>query len=45
MTTNLGKGELRHCPDADGPVYEALEDTAYSPDTYPDHWKLATDAE
>ena len=34
------KGELRHYPDAEGPVYEALEDTAYSPDTYPAHWKL-----
>lgn len=33
------KGELRHYPDADGPVYEALEDTAYSPDVYPQHWK------
>ena len=32
------KGERRHYPDADGPVYEALADTAYSPDTYPDHW-------
>lgn len=39
------KGERRHYPDAEGPVYEALEDTAYSPDAYPDHWKLATDAE
>lgn len=39
------KGERRHYPDAEGPVYEALEDTAYSPDTYPDHWKLTTDAE
>lgn len=34
------KGEKRHYPDADGPVYEALEDTTYSPDTYPQHWKL-----
>ena len=32
------KGERRHYPDADGPVYEAREDTSYSPDTYPDHW-------
>lgn len=32
------KGERRHYPDAEGPVYEAREDTAYSPDTYPDHW-------
>lgn len=35
------KGERRHYPDADGPVYEALEDTAYSPDAYPAHWELA----
>lgn len=34
------KGEKRHYPDADGPVYEALEDTTYSPDAYPKHWKL-----
>lgn len=40
MTTNLGKGELRRYPDAEGPVYEAREDTAYSPDSYPKHWKL-----
>lgn len=32
------KGERRHYPDAEGPVYEAREDTAYSPDTYPNHW-------
>lgn len=32
------KGERRHYPDAEGPVYEAREDTAYSPDAYPDHW-------
>lgn len=38
------KGEKRHYPDADGPVYEALENTVYSPDTYPQHWKLAGDA-
>lgn len=34
------KGEKRHYPDADGPVYEALETTTYSPDAYPQHWKL-----
>ena len=34
------KGEKRHYPDADSPVYEALEDTTYSPDAYPQHWKL-----
>lgn len=39
------KGEKRHYPDADGPVYEALEDTTYSPDAYPQHWKLAGDAD
>lgn len=33
------KVETRHYPDAEGPVYRALEDTAYSPDTYPQHWK------
>ena len=32
------EGEPRHYPDAEGPVYEALEDTSYSPDTYPDNW-------
>lgn len=39
------KGERRHYPGADGPVYEALEDTAYSPDTYPQHWRLVPDAD
>ena len=34
------KGEKRHYPGAGDPVYIALEDTAYSPDTYPQHWKL-----
>ena len=38
------KGERRHYPDAEGPVYEALEDTSYSPDSYPQHWRLVTDA-
>lgn len=33
------KGEKRHYPGADGPVYTALEDTSYSPDAYPQHWK------
>lgn len=36
----ITKGEKRHYPDADGPVYEALEDTTYSPDAYPQHWEL-----
>lgn len=39
------KGERRHYPDAEGPVYEALEDTAYSPDAYPAHWELVSDAD
>lgn len=34
------KGEKRHYPGASDPVYIALEDTAYSPDAYPQHWKL-----
>lgn len=34
-------GEKRHYPDAEGPVYEALHDTTYSPDAYPQHWKKA----
>lgn len=33
------KGEKRHYPGADGPVYEAIENTSYSPDVCPDHWK------
>ena len=39
------KGEKRHYPDEGGPVYEALEDTTYSPDAYPQHWKLVSDAD
>lgn len=39
------KGEKRHYPDVDGPVYEALENTTYSPDAYPQHWKLVGDAD
>lgn len=34
------KGEKRHYPGAGDPVYLALEDTAYSPDAYPQHWEL-----
>ena len=37
------KGERRHYPDSEGPVYEALEDTAYSPDAYPGHWTLVSE--
>ena len=39
------KGERRHYPDESGPVYEALENTTYSPGAYPQHWKLAGDAD
>lgn len=39
------KGEKRHYPDESGPVYEALENTTYSPDAYPQHWKLVGDAD
>ena len=35
------EGELRHYPDAEGPVHRAKVDTSYSPDTYPDDWELA----
>lgn len=38
------KGEKRHYPGAHGPVYEALENTTYAPDVYPQHWKLVGDA-
>lgn len=34
------KGETRHYPDAEGPVYRAKVDTAYDPDTVPDNWEL-----
>lgn len=35
-------GDLRHYPDADGPVYRSLvDDNAYSPDAYPDNWEQA----
>lgn len=37
------KGEKRHYPDESGPVYEALENTSYSPDAYPQHWKKLED--
>ena len=33
------KGERRHYPGADDPVYEAIKDTSYSPDAYSSHWK------
>ena len=34
------KGETRHYPDAEGPVYRAKVDTAYDPDTVPANWEL-----
>lgn len=34
-------GDLRHYPDAEGPVYRSLIDgNSYSPDTYPQGWEL-----
>lgn len=34
------KGDLRHYPDADSPVYQSLIDgNAYSPEEYPAGWK------
>lgn len=36
------KGDLRHFPDADGPVYRSLVDgNAYSPEAYPQNWEKA----
>ena len=36
-------GELRHYPDADGPVYRSKVDyNAYSPDVRPDDWELVS---
>lgn len=36
------KGDLRHFPDADGPVYRSLVDgNAYSPEAYPQNWEEA----
>ena len=37
----VAKGERRHYPNAEGPVYESLvEDNAYSPDVRSDDWRL-----
>lgn len=37
-------GELRHYPDADGPVYRSLADwNAYDPSVRPDDWELVED--
>lgn len=39
------KGDLRHYPDANGPIYRSLvDDNAYSPDAYPANWELVEDA-
>lgn len=38
---SVRKGELRHYPDADGPVYRSKVDwNAYAPDVVPDNWEL-----
>ena len=35
------KGDLRHYPDSDSPIYRSLiDDNAYSPEEYPDGWEL-----
>lgn len=35
------KGDLRHYPDAEGPVYEStIDGNTWAPDTYPDGWTL-----
>lgn len=35
------EGDLRHYPDADGPVYRSkVNDNAYSPDVTPSNWEL-----
>lgn len=35
------KGDLRHYPYADSPIYRSLiDDNAYSPEVYPDGWEL-----
>lgn len=38
---SVRKGELRHYPDADSPVYRSKVDwNAYAPDVVPDNWEL-----
>lgn len=38
-------GELRHYPDADGPVYKSLKDwNSYDPSVRPQDWELVEDA-
>lgn len=40
---SVREGELRHYPDADGPVYRSKVDwNAYSPDAVPDSWELVS---
>lgn len=35
------KGDLRHYPDSNSPIYRSLiDDNAYSPEVYPDGWEL-----
>ena len=39
------KGETRHYPDADGPIYRSkVDNNAYSPDVVPANWELVSDA-
>lgn len=39
------KGETRHYPDADGPIYRSkVDNNAYSPDVVPGNWELVSDA-
>lgn len=43
---SVRKGERRHYPGAEGPVYRSLADyNAYAPDVVPDNWKLVTDTD
>lgn len=40
------KGDLRHYPNADSPVYiSKVDGNAYDPDTYPDNWELYSENE
>lgn len=39
------KGETRHYPDADGPIYRSkVDNNAYAPDVVPGNWELVSDA-
>lgn len=43
---SVREGELRHYPNADGPVYRSKVDwNAYAPDVVPDNWELVSDAD